>query len=435
MILGMEKQEIITEMYRQNQWWESGNITMGSNIVERELAARLLSGLKKRKEIQAVLGLRRAGKTTLLRSIIRYLLEEEGIDSRNILYFSFDLAATTKEIDPGTIIQYYEEMIVRRPLQKLKQRVFIFFDEIQMVSSWGAYLKSFHDREYDLRMVVSGSSSMNITKGAGESLVGRIIIYRLDPFSFREYLRYKRIKIEEDLQLSTITLPVNQIEIRIAFEEYFERGGLPEPLLSNTYPIEQLKQNLDLTFFRDIVEMFPIKRVDVLQGIFRSVAINTGQRVHWTNLSNDLDTQYRTVREYVQYLQDSYLIERSTPQIGSHVSRIRKMPKMYVADHSFNRIYGTKRGLKAETIAFNHLKRLTGEIGHMTDPEIDIAFADLAFEIKYVNRPEHSVVRGLLRAPENKKLFLITENILDTWTISGRKIHLVPLWLLCLCGP
>ncbi|MCK5773203.1 MAG: ATP-binding protein [Thermoplasmata archaeon] len=434
----MDKQEILTEMYRQNPWWESGNIQMGSNIVERDISARLLSGLGERKEIQAVLGLRRAGKTTLLRSIIRYLLEEERIDSRNILYFSFDLATTgSKEINPGTIIQYYEEMIVRRPLQKLEKRVFIFFDEIQMVSSWGAYLKSVHDREYDLRMVVSGSSSMNITKGAGESLVGRIMIYRLDPFSFREYLGYKRIKIEDDFQLSTsdITLPLNQIEIKIAFEEYFERGGLPEPLLSNTYPLEQLKQNLDLTFFRDIVEMFPIKRVDVLQGIFRSVAINTGQRINWANLSNDLDSQYRTVREYAQYLQDSYLIEKSTPQIGSHSSRTRKMPKMYVADHSFNRIYGTKRGLKAETIAFNHLKRLTGEIGHMTDPEIDITFADLAFEIKYVNRPEHSDVRGLLRAPENKKLFLITENTYDTWTISGRKIHLMPLWLLCLCGP
>ncbi len=179
---------------------------------------------------------------------------------------------------------------------------------------------------------------MNIAKGAGESLVGRIKIHRLFPFTFREYLMYHGMQ-PQNIKLDNIKYPDNASEYKIEFKKYMERGGLPE-LYEESSP-ELLNQIPDLVFFRDIVEIFSVKRTEVLKGIFREIAEHSGQIVNYSNMENDLNTQYRTIKDYIQYLQDSCLIEKSTPFEESHLKSLRKNPKMYSADHSFTALRRT----------------------------------------------------------------------------------------------
>ncbi|KXB03732.1 hypothetical protein AKJ48_03675 [candidate division MSBL1 archaeon SCGC-AAA261O19] len=419
----MEREEIIEEMYSQNPWWRSEPVKLPDKAVERNLMPQILEDLKSER-VTTIVGLRRVGKTTLLKLIIEELSKE--LERERICYFSFDLA---EQIQPREIVKIYSEEIIRKTLPELEERVYFFFDEIQKVKDWGNQVKSIQDKGYNIKFVATGSSSINITKGIGESLAGRTLVRRLRPFSFPEFLMYRNVDFERG-ELEEPIYPDNSEKLRILFNEYMEAGGLPE--LYEEMSLELLKQILDLVFFRDIVNLFPVKRTDVLKGIFRILVENTAQKVNYTKFARDLDTQYRTVKEYLQYLEDSFLIQRSHPYEGRRLKRYRKNPKIYVADHAYTNLWKCEEGLKAETIAFNHLKRIEKPF-HLKDPEIDIVLPEnkCAIEVKYKPEVRKSDAKPLTKLSNDFKLFLVTKENYGTWNINGRDVQLIPLWLLC----
>ncbi len=420
----MERQDLVEELRLQNPWWKTKKISLDKGIIERRLLEEVKEELYQDR-ISGVIGLRRVGKTTLVKLLIKELLK--NTDPMRICYFSFDMY---NEIEPRSLIKLYSEEILKEPFLDYDERVYFFFDEIQKVGDWGDQIKSVQDKELDVKFVITGSSSMNITKGAGESLAGRINMHWLTSFSFKEYLKYHDIEIPE-VHLNDLYYPQEASRLRIAFKDYMEKGGLPE--LYEDHSHEFLQQILDLVFFRDIVEIFTVKRTDVLKGIFRTIAENSGQKINYSNMSNDLNTQYRTVIDYIQYLQDSFLVEKSMPYEKSHLKALRKNPKMYAADHSFTDLYGAESGLTAETIAFNHLKKLETP-NFLQEPEVDIVLSGSkqAFEVKYTTKNSKEHVKNLLKLPEDFELYLVTEGTYDIYEVGGRKIRIIPLWLLLL---
>jgi len=420
----MERQDVVEELRLQNPWWDTGKVDIAESIIQRDLFDDLKNKLEE-KRIISIIGLRRVGKTTLLKLMIEHLLKD--MDPERICYFSFDLAV---EEDPRRLINIFSEEIIKEPYLRYEDKVYFFFDEIQKVEDWGEQLKSIQDKDVSVKFVITGSSSMNITKGAGESLVGRTEINRLAPFSFKEYLRYEGVEITE-VDFDEIYHPEDASLYKIKFKEYMEKGGLPELYCDGS--IELLKQIVDLVFFRDIVEMFPVKRTEVLKGIFREIVENSGQKVNYSNMANDLNTQYRTIKSYLEYLQDSFLVEKSIPDEESHLKALRKNPKLYMSDHAFSSLWKTKDGLKAETIAFNHLKRLEIPRFHRA-PEVDIVLPKVkkAFEVKYTSNVSKDQAKDLLELSEDFDLYLVTNDVYEKWDIDGRKVYVVPLWLLCL---
>ena len=230
-----------------------------------------------------------------------------------------------------------------------------------------------------------------------------------------------------------LRFPSEPIPLKKAFKEYMNLGGLPE--MYDPQKAELLGQNLDLTFFRDIVEMFPVKRADVLKSLFLLIAQNSGQRVNYEKMSRDLKTQFRTVSEYIQHLKDSYLISTSQPYEGSLASSLRKGEKVYVSDHAYLNLVNCKVGLRAETIAFNHLRKM-GKIFYAKDPEIDILMPEkkLAVEVKFGQTVSRTDCANLLASTEDQRLFLITDDTYEKWTFEGRTVTVLPLWLLCVCS-
>ena len=420
----MPAEDIIEELRLQNPWWSEKNVKQPENTIEREIFLTLIDELE-RKPIIGIIGLRRIGKTTLLKTIIKHLISK--IEPNRICYFSFDMG---EKFEPLKIVKVYSEEILRESLSELTSRVYFFFDEIQKVKNWGNQIKSLYDKEFNIKFIVSGSSSMNLEKGAGESLVGRILIEKLRPFTFREFLRYRGNEIPQ-IALDNIFYPENASKYRIAFKEYMERGGLPE--MYDEFSQAYLRQMLDLTFFRDIVELFMVKRSDVLKGIFRLIAENTGQKINLNNISGALNTDYRTVRSYIQYLEDSFLIQRSLPYEKSHLKSLRKNPKIYVSDHSYTSLWNCKEGLKAQTIAFNHLK-LNEDPLYYNKPEIDILLPGKkrAFEVKYSGKVTKIDVKNLMKLDGDFNLYLVTKDTYEQWSINGRRVIVLPLWLLCL---
>ncbi|MDP6155771.1 MAG: AAA family ATPase, partial [Candidatus Thermoplasmatota archaeon] len=136
----MSSEEIIEELRLQNPWWSGKYVKLPENTIERELFPALLDELE-RELIIGIIGLRRVGKTTLLKTIIKHFMSK--IEPIRICYFSFDLG---DEFEPLKIVKVYCEEILRESLSELSSRVYFFFDEIQKVKNWGNQIKSLYDK-------------------------------------------------------------------------------------------------------------------------------------------------------------------------------------------------------------------------------------------------------------------------------------------------
>ncbi|MFO8109761.1 MAG: ATP-binding protein [Thermoplasmata archaeon] len=417
----MEKQYLTRLMQDLNPQWKDHKINFEDDIIQREALERL-KGIER---TVGIIGQRRVGKTTLLLQFLQEKAQRLGWE--RTCYFSFDI----REIEVREIVETFCEYILGEPVTDLDKPVHFFLDEVHNTPAWSDHVKHFKDHYNDIDFTVTGSSASNVVKGAGESLVGRFSPTRLYPFSFREFLKYHGIEVNK-IDLKKIRLPERRVSIK--FREYFEKGGLPELYTSNR-PLEDLEENLDLVFFRDMVELFNVGRSSILKDIFLMLATQTGQKMSYNSISNGLDSDFRTVKKYVGYLEDSYLIQRSKPYMKSKHGSIRKNPKVYIEDHAYNRVYPVKDGLKAETIAFNHAKRLESPY-YFKDPEVDIVLPEsgIIMEVKYGKSIGEDDFKNLVKAADETGFtpYLLTKDTYDSRSVGGMKIELIPLYVFCL---
>ncbi|MFO7990966.1 MAG: ATP-binding protein [Thermoplasmata archaeon] len=414
------------EIRRQNPWWRGKKAF--DETIERDIEKRVKAELTEH-IVTAITGMRRAGKTTLLKRMIEYLLKT--VDPENIMYYSFDI----EKCSVKDLLETYFKEILRTTPEEIND-TYIFLDEVQKIDDWSDHVKAYHDSYKKIKFIITGSSSANIRKGGGESLVGRMNLSHLTTFSFREYLRFKGISVPEK-DFDELSVPPNSKEIQAEFLSYLDCGGFPGLLeLDETTRIERLKSILDLTLFRDVVEIFAIQRPELLEMIFRCISANSGSIVNYNKISKDHDAQYRTVKKYVEELEQSFLIEVSRRLENNVFKMYRKRPKIYSSDHAFCILEKTKEGLTAETVAYNHLKKL-GETGYWKskDTEVDILLKkeskSFAFEIKYRKEIRSSDKQGLNAIRESYpdlQLYLITKDKME----REGDIKMIPLWLLLL---
>ena len=162
-----------------NHWWKSGRVKKEfSPKYKRKLFYEIIKYMDKR-QILALVGLRRTGKTTLLYQLIQHLIEQ-GINPFNILYFSFD----EEDVSVEEILDYYEKEILKKDLSN--EKVFLFFDEIQKLNNWEDKLKILYDLYPKMKIIVSGSASINLLFKGKETLAGRIFYF---------YLKAKRVML------------------------------------------------------------------------------------------------------------------------------------------------------------------------------------------------------------------------------------------------
>lgn len=414
------------EIRRQNPWWRGKRVAL--ETTERELEPQIWSELNE-SIVSAVTGMRRVGKTTLLQRIINRLLEKTK--PLNILYYSFDI----ERVPVKELLQTYFEEIRNIDVESV-DKTYVLLDEVQKIGNWSGHVKAYADSYNNLKFVVTGSSSANIRRGGGESLVGRMSLHHLNPFSFREFLKFKGIKVPRK-EFGNFSLPVNGNEIRARFGEYMETGGFPGLLnFEESKRRERLRDIIDLALFRDVIEIFDLNRPELLNGIFRIISSNSGQTVNYNKISRQLDAQYRTVKKYIECLESSFLIGLSRRFEKNVFKEYRKRPKIYVSDHAFCGLESAKQGLKAETVAFNHLAG-RGKIGYWrnNNGEVDLVVQRngevMGLEIKYkktIKAKELNNLKAFGKKYPESKTFLITKETLK----RKKEIKKVPLWLFSL---
>lgn len=395
---------------------------------KRELFGELAKELKSR-QIISITGLRRTGKSTLLKQLIDHLIDSEKVGRENILSYSFDEEQPKLE----EIIREYEAK-TGKDILKEKGTVYIFLDEIQKLENWQNQLKYYYDNYPNMKFFISGSASLFIKKHIRESLAGRIYEFALSPLSFREFLVFRGK--EELIEKASLL----QDALKSEFLAYQKRQFIEIVNESEEKAGQYMRTILEKVIYQDIPKNFPIENEELLMRIMRIVAASPGMLSDYESLSNELGISRVTLSNYFFYLEESFLVKKLYNFSGNMLASERKMKKFYPAATSFFTFLNN--GIEEPKLIENLIVVSAGARFFWRTPqkyEVDIVLAKdgvMPVEVKYRNDVSAKEVKNLIRFSERfdaAKALMITKDFSEEREfelMNGRKltINFVPAW-------
>lgn len=409
----MDIKELI---YLQNPWYRDQKyIPSEHSLLKRNLFSSFEKEVTDIKQITSLTGLRRTGKSTLLKQVIANLLQKR-VNPPRILYFSFDQPTIDEKPELLEIIlTLYLSAILREEVHKIINKTYVFFDEIQLIPFWQDIIKRYYDLNQNLKFIVSGSSSLFISEKSKESLAGRIFTATLPPLSFAEYKRFSG---------------------KTDFTDFLDYGQFPEmlELKDNAKKIEYLQEGVIGKVLQiDIEKTYGIRKKVDFERLFWSLLPNAGQIIASRKLMTDLSLKKATLFKYLSILEQSLLIQKVLNLSGSFRSEKRLLRKLYPASSNFLKLIPEQvnAGFKAETYIHSLLHSFNKNIFlyHHRGKEIDFILPEkkLAFEVKYQEHIHPTDYRFLETYVEEKKYkgILLTKNIMPE--LPEKNISCIPL--------
>ena len=365
--------------YKSNPWWEENYLFDG---ITRDIYITQLEKVFLNKDIIFLTGLRRVGKTSIMKDFISKLINEKNIASEHIFYISLDLFALGG-MSIADILKEYRKIL------KLPSSIktYLFFDEITSNENYHQELKNLYDLE-DVKIFAS-SSSASLLKDKNAYLTGRQRVIEVMPLNFEEYLVFKDIKIKKsDSHLK-----------ESYFEEYMSDGGMPEYIL--TSDISYLQNLINNIIYKDIISYHKIKNRKIIEDFYRLLMERSGKQLSLNKMANILDIGVDSAKRYLTYFEDIYLIY-TVEKYGKLNERIKNPKKIYSGDIGLkNVVTGFRdKGAIFENLIFLEIKHLKPSYVYVDGIELDFMTEDrVLIEVKY-----NSILND-----KQKKLFEKTE--------------------------
>lgn len=326
----------------------------------------------------AVIGMRRAGKTTFLRQLLQE--RRAALPLERALYLSLDddrLANLELEQLGFLLEEYYR----RHPAVRGRETVHWFLDEIQLVPGWERFVRRALDTE-KVEIAVSGSSARLLSREVHTSLRGRGMPTVIRPFSFREFLRHHG---EEPTKDSRRWTPAARSLVEKRFRQFLVEGGFPEAQgLEPALRIELLQGYVDTVLFRDVVERYAVSQVAALRWLVRQCLRNPAGSFSVHRLHQDLRSQGHgvakdAVHAMLGHLLDAFLLSAVPLATESERQRNSNPRKLYPADpgliKAFDASGRANLGHALETAVLNELERRGAEIGYVkTGDALEVDF-------------------------------------------------------------
>ena len=284
-------------------------------IIERNDYLDKLISRKENGMIKILTGIRRCGKSFILDPIFKDYLISEGIKENHIIKLDLDDIKNKKYLDPNELDKYVDEHTVDNEMH------YVLIDEIQKVNDFEAVLNGFLHRR-NLDVYVTGSNSKFLSSDIITEFRGRGDEIRIFPLSFSEfYNAYEGDK-------------------RNVWNEYITYGGMPQILnnISEEQKANYLNTLFNLTYIRDIVERNNIEKDDILETLLNMLSSSVGsltnpQKIYNTFISNGINgVSKNTITSYIDYLLDSFLIEKVERYDVKGKRYITTPQKYYFAD-------------------------------------------------------------------------------------------------------
>jgi len=305
--------------------------------IKRELEDKTKSYLNK-PEILAVIGPRQSGKTTLLKQIAKPLKKAKYIDFE----------------DRDTLNLFNDDIKTFYNLH-VKGAEYLFIDEFQYAKEGGQKLKYLYDT-HKTKIIISGSSVLDLTNQALKYLVGRIFTFQLYPFSFKEFLSFRNPALYENLYLEvkekidnyfadkrkTPPLVSDAViqEISKYYYEYVIYGGYPRVAIADgkEEKITVLKNIYNIYLLREIRDILQLSTELELQKLIKALALQTGSLVVYNELSQITSLNYKKLLEHINILEKTFLIKKVMPFYRNKRVEIAKSPKVYFCDNGFRNV-------------------------------------------------------------------------------------------------
>ncbi len=374
--------------------------------------------------IKVIMGVRRCGKSTLAHQLLKgkkygYIdFDDErlvGIRSKDLN----DFLETLNEISSGV--------------------TFLLLDEIQNIEGWELFVNRLKRKGYNI--IVSGSNSKLLSRELATHLTGRHFSIELYPFSFREFLTFKHIFVEEE----DFYITEKRAIIKKSIEEYLIEGGMPEALKIEAKR-SYLRELFDKITTRDIVLRYNVKYIKDLKEMALFAISNFSSKITYNKIKNIFEIKsIHTVKNYSNYLEEAYLTFILNPFSFKIKEQIKQPRKIYCIDNGLINSLVPKTtldyGKLMENLVYLELKIRGKEIYFYSQNNFEVDFLireDL--KIKQLIQVCFSVadestkkreIRALVKASERlncNDLIIITWDEEEEMVFNSNKIKFIPLW-------
>lgn len=366
-----------------------------------------------------LMGPRRAGKTTLGKYLAQQLLADNRYPQ--LLYLNCDYRSIREWLS--------SPLFVSQAIEQLSLKSFILFiDEVQRIENPGLLLKAVIDLGLPLKHIATGSSQLEIKSKVQEYLTGR--------------------------QLTSIILPFSHSEWKMgkALDENLIYGCYPQVLKSSKKEI-QLREIYNRYIQKDIIEILKIGKPDIFQQLITLIAHSAGQLVNYNQLASDCKVSVTTIRNYLNIMEQTFVIEKILPFVGNKRVEVTSNPIYYFIDNGFRNItlrnfsslsLRSDLGLLVENFVFQEIYKfkaqhyLSFDIHYWrtkSGAEVDFVLYKnpdqfIPIEVKYrgLNKPTISRgFRSFIEAYQPKKAIFITKDLIDKLDVEGCMVHFIPL--------
>lgn len=411
----MEKNKLKEVLQDQQVLFDNLN-----DLIEREVS---LDSYMKGNEIVIITGIRRCGKSSLLKIISKKLKEK-------CIYINFDdIRLTDFKVENFEDI---EEIVSE--IYGIKTNVIYLLDEIQNVPSWERWVNNLYAKK--TKVFVTGSNSSLLSSEISTFLTGRNKVIKLYPFSFREFLLVKKIKL--DYQTTDERRAISQ-----AFNDYFEKGGFPLVIINDDLSLS--KQYFEDILNKDIIKRYNLKKVKELNDLILYLFSNVSKTYSYSTLKQVSSIKSLSmINNYIEYLKNVFVASTINKFDYSIKKQKVSSSKFYVLDNSFLKTvafnFSENAGKRLENLVFIELVRRGNEVYyHAKKNECDFIIKEglkITKSIQVCLILDNAVTKkreidGLIEALKEYQLkegLILTLDKEEELVVENKKIIIKPVW-------
>lgn len=432
-------------------------------LIQRDLLEKIKIFIKRR-EYLAIIGPRQCGKTVFLNLIKKYLINQK-INNKNIKIISFENRRLMFEFenDPISFLKLY--------IENNQQKTYLMIDEFQYSKDGGQKLKLIFDQIKNLKIIITGSSSLDLKASLGKYMVGRVLSFNLYPFHFGEFLKSQKtelFRIYQKKEQEILNWLLNKKKRIILsnkkhafssrflklFNEYCVFGGYPAAAISKTkiekqkilndiyenYLIKDIKGLLELATDKNLILL-----TEFLAGQISNILI-------YQNLSQAAKLDYRNIIKHINILKQTYICDTLNPFYINAQKELSKNPKVYFLDaglrnsllKNYNHLGARPdTGSLVENQIWVKLKNIIGTHAKINfwrtkaGAEVDFVIRSqgeiLPIEVKFseFNQPKISKsFQAFIRSFQPKRGLILTKNYFGKKNINGCNVIFWPVYLI-----